>query len=151
MEVQIYLKLAVGANPWYTVSADEGGLCRWQPYLGGTTVLTAAPLYKVEGMIVLQLVGQQLRKYPLISQSDVKTSLQAAPLSHSTLGLMKYLTTSVDKKWVLRNWKSPLHYPSKCIFCSLKADMYPLPVTCLLAVARRWILLYKPPPFCGGW
>lgn len=47
--------------------------------------------------------GQRLGKYPLISQSGVKTSLQAAPLSHSALGLMKYLTAGVDKKWVLRN------------------------------------------------
>lgn len=61
-------------------------------------VLTAAPLYKEEGMIGLQDMGQQLGKYPLISQSGVKTSLQAAPPSHSTLWLMKYLTTSVDKK-----------------------------------------------------
>lgn len=67
--------------------------------------------------------GQQLGKYPLISQSGVKTSLQAAPQSHSTLWLMKYLTTSVDKKWVLRNWKSPLHFPSKCVFCSLRDGM----------------------------
>lgn len=29
--------------------------------------------------------GQRLGKYPLISQSGVKTSLQAAPLSHSAL------------------------------------------------------------------
>lgn len=60
--------------------------------------LTAAPLYKGEGMIGLQHMGQQLGKYPLISQSGVKTSLRAAPLSHSTLCLMKYLTSSVDKK-----------------------------------------------------
>lgn len=61
------------------------------------TLLTAAPVCKGEGMIGLQHMGQQLGKYPLISQSGVKTSLQAAPPSHSTLWLMKYLTTSVDK------------------------------------------------------
>ncbi len=61
-------------------------------------LLTAAPLYKGVGMIGLQHMGQQLGKYHLISQSGVKTSLQAAPPSHSTLRLMKYLTTSVDKK-----------------------------------------------------
>lgn len=88
-----------GANPWFTSSSDEHILGF---FAGGIYVrqglLTAAPLYKGEGMIRLQDMGQQLGKYPLISQSGVKTSLQAAPLSHSTLCLMKYLTTSVDKK-----------------------------------------------------
>lgn len=74
----------------------------WISFAGSGRVrralLTAAPQYKGEGMIGLQHMGQQLGKYPLISQSGVKTSLQAAPPSHSTLWLMKYLTTSVDKK-----------------------------------------------------
>lgn len=86
-----------GSLSW-TMSAFGGGGF----FVGGGCVrralLTAAPLYEGEGMIGLQHMGQQLGKYHLISQSGVKTSLQAAPPSHSTLWLMKYLTTSVDKK-----------------------------------------------------
>lgn len=52
---------------------------------------------KGRGTIGLQHMGEQLGKYPLISQSGVKTSLQAAPPSHSTLQLMKYLIATVDK------------------------------------------------------
>ncbi len=103
IQVQIHLKIVlccVGANLWLASLADErillfffasGGCVR-------QALLTAAPVYKGEGMIGLQHMGQQLGKYPLISQSGVKTSLQAAPPSHSTHWLMKYLTTSVDKK-----------------------------------------------------
>lgn len=102
MVLQIHLKILVCwvlEKPWLASLADERilGSLLVEAASGGH-LLTAALLSKGDGMIGLQHMGQQLGKYPLISQSGVKTSLQAAPPSRSTLWLMKYLTTSVDKK-----------------------------------------------------